>query len=235
MDVILVPGFWLDASAWDDVVPALVAAGHTVHPLTLPGMTAGADLSEIHLEDHVTAVVAAIDAVSDDAPVVLVGHSAGGGLVYNAAGRRPGRVARVVYVDSGPFSQGQAINENLPAEVTAHGLPAWDQFEEADLVDLTDDLRAAFRARALPQPGGTVREGHHYPGDEAARRAIPATVIACEYPAEQLRGLVAQGHPYVAELATLDDYEIVDLQTGHWPMFTKPAELAEAILAALDR
>jgi hypothetical protein len=40
MDVILIPGFWLDGSSWDEVVPALEQAGHHAHPLTLPGMQA---------------------------------------------------------------------------------------------------------------------------------------------------------------------------------------------------
>jgi pimeloyl-ACP methyl ester carboxylesterase len=31
------------------------------------------------------------------------------------------------------------------------------------------------------------------------------------------------GHPYVAELAAMRDIEYVDLPTGHWPQFTKPA------------
>jgi hypothetical protein len=43
-----------------------------------------------------------------------------------------------------------------------------------------------------------------------------------------------QDHPFVAELKTLADYEIVDLPTGHWPMFTKPKELAEVLIAAID-
>ena len=38
MDIILVPGFWLDASSWEEVTPPLVAAGHAVHLLTLPGL-----------------------------------------------------------------------------------------------------------------------------------------------------------------------------------------------------
>jgi hypothetical protein len=39
----------------------------------------------------------------------------------------------------------------------------------------------------------------------------------------------------VAELARIRDVEYLDLPTGHWPQFTKPAELGEAILAAVDR
>ncbi|GAB2466177.1 alpha/beta fold hydrolase [Xylanimonas ulmi] len=235
MDIVLIPGFWLDASAWDDVAPPLVAAGHDVHPLTLPGLAPGADRSRVHLEDHIGAVVDAIDDVPGERKVALVGHSAGGGLAYNAAGRRADRVARVVYVDSGPMGEGQAIDSGLDPAVIDHDLPAWDQFEPEDLVDLTQDLRAAMRSRAIPQPAHTVREGHHHPGDPALRRAIPATVIACEFPADQLRALIAQDHPYVRELGSLDDYEIIDLPTGHWPMLTKPAPLAAAILAAVDR
>lgn len=234
MDIILIPGFWLDGSAWDEVVPSLEEAGHTVHALTLPGLeSADADRSGIHLSDHVDAVVAAIDAVPEPAQVVLVGHSAGGGLVYAASGRRPGRVARVLYVDSGPFAEGQAVNSELPADVVDHVLPPWDEFGDDDLVDLTDELRAQFRARAVPQPGATVREGHHRPGD--AQRGIPSTVIACEFPGAVMRQLMEQDHPYVAELKTLADYKIVDLPTGHWPMFTRPKDLAEVMIAAVDQ
>ncbi|QAY71254.1 alpha/beta fold hydrolase [Xylanimonas protaetiae] len=235
MDIVLIPGFWLDASAWDDVVPALEAAGHTVHALTLPGLTPGADRSGIHLSDHVDAVVAAIDAVPDDAPVVLVGHSASGGLAYAAAAQRIDRVPRVVYVDSGPMAEGDAVDAGLDPAVVDHELPSWDQFGDEDLVDLTDALREQFRARAVPQPGNTVREAHHYTGSADERRTIPGTVIACEYPAEALRALMGQDHPYVRELSLLTDYEIVDLPTGHWPMLTRPAKLAEAILAAVDQ
>lgn len=234
MDMILVPGFWLDGSAWDEVVPTLEAAGHTVHPLTLPGMeSADADRSDIHLRDHVDAVVAAIDAV-DGGPVALVGHSAGGGLVYAASDARPGRVAHVVYVDSGPLSDGVALNGTLADDVVDHDLPGWDEFDDDSMRGLTDELREAFRARAIPQPGGTVREPHRLSEDER-RLDVPSTVIASEMPSSLLRELMAQGHPYMAELAKLHDVEIIDLPTGHWPMFTRPTDLGEAIAAAVAR
>lgn len=235
MDIILVPGFWLNASAWDAVIPPIVAAGHTVHPLTLPGMeSVDADRTGIHLSDHVKAVVAAIDAVPGDAPVALVGHSAGGCLVYAASDARPERVAHVVYVDSGPVGDGQAVDAGLDADVVDHELPAWEDFEAEDLVDLTDELREQFRARAVPQPGATVREGHSLSGDDR-RLDIPSTVIACEFPAQLLRDLMAQGHPYVAELSRHRNYEIVELPTGHWPMFTRPDDLGRAIADAVAR
>lgn len=50
-----------------------------------------------------------------------------------------------------------------------------------------------------------------------------------------LREWIAAGHPFVAELARVQDVEYIDLPTGHWPQFTKPKELAGAILTAVDR
>ncbi|WP_277213830.1 alpha/beta fold hydrolase [Isoptericola croceus] len=232
MDIILVPGFWLDGAAWDEVTPVLTQAGHTPRPVTLPGLeSVDAGRSGVTLSDHVDAVVRAIDAA--DGPVVLVGHSAGGGLVYAAADRRPDRVARVIYVDSGPFADGQAVNSELPGDVVDQPLPGWDEFEDGEPTGLTDDQRARFRERAVPQPAATAREPHQLTGDAEVRRAIPATVIACLLPSELLRELMAHDHPFVRELKTLKDYEIVDLPTGHWPMFTRPVELGGAIAAAL--
>ena len=118
MDIILIPGFWLDTSSWDEVIPALRQAGHRVQALTLPGMESkDADRSQITLRDHIDAVVGVIDS-GDPASgkVVLVGHSGGGAIAYAAADARPGRVARVVYVDSFPMGEGGLINDELPVE-----------------------------------------------------------------------------------------------------------------------
>src|SRR5918995_2195062 len=151
MDVILIPGFWLDGSSWGEVAPALEQAGHRVRALTLPGLeSADADRGGIRLRDHVDAVVAAVDEA--DGPVVLVGHSGGGAIAHAAVDARPDRVARVVYVDAGPLAHGGSINDELPAENGEVPLPDWSLFEEEDLVDLDDELRAAFRERAIPSP-----------------------------------------------------------------------------------
>jgi pimeloyl-ACP methyl ester carboxylesterase len=67
------------------------------------------------------------------------------------------------------------------------------------------------------------------------RYDVPATIIACEFTSEQLREWMAQGEPSLAELATMHDVDYVDLPTGHWPQFTRPRDLAQAILAAVSR
>ena len=232
VDIILIPGFWLDGSSWGEVSPALEQAGHQVRALTLPGLeSADADRGGIGLRDHVAAVVAAIDEA--DGPVVLVGHSGGGGIAHAAADARPDRVARVIYVDAGPLGAGQAINEELPEVDGEIPLPDWSDFDEPDLQDLDDDLRAAFRARAVPQPTGVAYDKQEL-ADER-RYDVPATVICCEFSSDQLREWMAIGVPMFAELAAMRDVEYVDVPTGHWPQFTRPAQLSQAILAAVDR
>lgn len=232
MDIILVPGFWLDASSWEEVTPPLVAAGHQVHPLTLPGLeSADAPRAGIGLRTHIDAVVAEIDTFDD--PVVLVGHSGGGAIIHGAVDARPGQVVRAIYVDSGPLGDGGVINDELPDDGDAVPLPPWELFEDEDLTDLDDDLRAMFRARAIPQPKGVAQDQQRL--NDERRYDVPATVIACEFPSSMLTEMIAGGHPYVAELGRVRDVDYVDLPTGHWPQFTKPAELGAAILAAVDR
>jgi pimeloyl-ACP methyl ester carboxylesterase len=232
MDIILVPGFWLDASSWAEVTAGLEAAGHRPHPLTLPGLeSVDSSRAGIGLQDHIGAVVETVDAVGGK--VVLVGHSGGGAIIHGTVDARPGNVERAIYVDSGPLGEGGVINDELPAVGDDIPLPPWESFDDADLTDLDEGLRQAFRARAIPEPRG-VAYGRQHLHDER-RYTVPATVIACEFPSAMLREWIAAGSPFVAELARIRDVEYVDLPTGHWPQFTKPAELARAIVAAVDR
>ncbi|HTX28163.1 MAG TPA: alpha/beta hydrolase [Streptosporangiaceae bacterium] len=234
MDIILIPGFWLDGSSWDEVVPALEKAGHRTHALTLPGMESkDADRSEITLRDHIDAVVRVIDSnARAGGQVVLVGHSGGGAIAHGAVDARPDRVARVVYVDSGPLGDGGLINDEMPAEMGEIPLPDWSLFDEADLVGLDEELRAAFRARAIPQPVHVAIDRQQL--SDERRYDVPVTVIACEFPSSKLREWMEQGHPYVRELAKIREVDYVDLPTGHWPQFTRPEELGQAIVASIS-
>jgi pimeloyl-ACP methyl ester carboxylesterase len=234
VELILIPGLWLDGSSWDEVVPHLSRAGHRTHALTLPGMASSeADRRGITLRDHVDAVVEVIDSLGGpgDGQVVLVGHSAGGAIAHAALDARPDRVARVIYVDAGPLGDGGVINDQLPVQDGEIPLPDWSLFDEEDLVDLDDRLRAAFRARAIPAPAHVASDAQRL-GDER-RYEVPVTVIACEFPSALLREWMEQGHPYVQELARISSVEFVDLPTGHWPQFTRPGDLAQAIVAAI--
>jgi pimeloyl-ACP methyl ester carboxylesterase len=231
--IILVPGLWLDASSWSEVTPALEAAGHDVRPLTLPGLQSRAtDRSAIGLADHVAAVVDEVDRA--DEPVVLVGHSGGGTVVHGAVDRRPDRVARAVYVDSGPLPDGVATNPALPVVDDEVPLPEWGFFREDGgrvLDDFGDEQLEAFRARTIPSPVGAAQD-QQVLSDER-RFAVPITMISTTFTRQEVEGAIAAGVPYFAEVPHIEDVTIVELPTGHWPQFTKPAELADAILAAV--
>src|SRR6476660_1518004 len=112
MDIILVPGFWLDASSWEEVTPALEAAGHRPHPLTLPAKeSVDAGRAGITLQDHIHTVVEVLDGLPGK--VVLVGHSGGGAIIHGVVDARPDKVERAIYVDSGPLGEGGVINDEL--------------------------------------------------------------------------------------------------------------------------
>src|SRR2546423_9805680 len=99
--IVLVPGFWLGAWAWDEVAAALRADGHDVTALTLPGVEAAdADRSSITFADHVDAICDAVTATGR--PVVLAVHSGAGAPGYAVTDRIPEQIAAMVYVDTGP-------------------------------------------------------------------------------------------------------------------------------------
>ncbi len=222
--IILVPGFWLGAWAWDEVAGDLRAAGHDVTPITLPGLeSADADRSSITFEDHVAAICAAVEAAGR--PVVLAVHSASGYSGYAASDRIPERIAAMVYVDTAPGKP--------PLDPAFDGVEkpmVWADIEaEENLDGLTPAQIATFRERAVPVPGRVLRDGFDFRND--ARRDIPSTFVCTGYAAEQY-WTYAGAHPewsFLAGIPELRNPTWVDLPTSHWPMWSRPAELAAII------
>ncbi|MFD0823481.1 alpha/beta fold hydrolase, partial [Micromonospora zhanjiangensis] len=158
---VLVPGFWLGAWAWREVTAGLRAHGHEVHPLTLTGVADRAHLAgpEVGLKTHTEDIVRVVE-TEELRDVVLVGHSGGGMPVAQVADRIPDRLARVVYLDSGPLPDGTAqFDVNPPEEQdrlrgligAGHLLPppAWDPAADPrNLAGLDADTLALLRRRA---------------------------------------------------------------------------------------
>jgi pimeloyl-ACP methyl ester carboxylesterase len=140
MDIIMIPGMWLDASSWDAVAPVLEQAGH-----------------------------------------------------------RP---------------------------------PDWSEFGAEDLGGLDDAARGAFRERAIPFPAYAASEPQRLPGDRR-RYAVPVTMICTEFSGATLREWIGDGEALVREFPKIADVTYVDLPTGHWPQFTRPADLGRAIIASV--
>jgi pimeloyl-ACP methyl ester carboxylesterase len=222
--IVLVPGFWLGAWAWDEVVDLLRADGHDVTALTLPGLDSpDADRSAITIEDHVDAICDAVRAAG--APVVLAVHSGAGFPGYAASDRVPELIAAMVYVDTGP-GIGAMDADFEGAELPLH--PPEKLAEEENLDGLSEEQLETFRRRAVPQPGGVLRTAAELKND--ARLDLPSTVICTAFTAEQYKEAVKEGYAFLRGLTELRNVTWVDLPTSHWPMWSKPRELA-AILA----
>jgi len=227
--IILVPGFWLGAWAWDEVAAILRAKGHDVTAITLPGLeSADADRASVTFADHVGAIVGAVSA--KDIPSVLVVHSASGYSGYAAADVAPERIAAMVYVDTAP---GKGVVD--PSFADDERPMVWEEIKaEENLDGLTEAQLATFRERAVPVPGSLLREAHEFTND--ARNDIPATIVATGYTSEGYRTYAA-GHPeatFLAGLLELRNATYIDLPTSHWPMWSKPQELAEIIGGVAD-
>src|SRR5438270_8928864 len=151
--IILVPGFWLGAWAWDEVASALRAGGHDVTAMTLPGLeSADADRSSIRLADHVDAISEAVTAAGR--PVVLAVHSGAGVPGYAVTDRIPEQIAAMVYVDSGPAKG--ALDPNL-SDVELP-LPARKVLEENESFEgLSEEQLETFWRRAVPEPAAALR------------------------------------------------------------------------------
>lgn len=229
MDVVLVPGLWLDASTWERVLPPLEAAGHTPRPLTMPGVGEPAERSaEIGIADWVAAVVAEIDRLPGK--VALVGHSGGGNVVWGAADARPDRVSRVVFVDTFPPADGGSIWE-FPVIDGVIPFPGWDAFEDAEVGDLDEATRTDAAARALSVPARVPTDPLRL--TDHRRYTVPVTILSGTMPEADLRDIIAKAPTWAADLAALESLEIVEQNCGHWPQFSQPEELGRAMVAAL--
>ena len=221
--IILVPGAWLGAWAWDEVADRLRAEGHDVTALTLPGLeSAESDRSAIGLSDHVDAICDAVTAAGT--PVVLAVHSLAGGAGYAASDRIPERIAAMVYVDTAPAT-GPVMPELEGADFP---MRTREQLEEEENLDgLTEEQLDTFRRRALPEPASILRDPPHLSND--ARRDVPSTIICTGFTSDQVKAAADEGYAWLGGSEELRDVTWVDMPTSHWPMWSKPRELAAII------
>jgi pimeloyl-ACP methyl ester carboxylesterase len=229
--IILVPGFWLGAWAWDEVAGLLRDEGLDVTPLTLPGLeSVDADRSGITAEDHARAIADAVRAVHarTGRAVVLAVHSGTGFSGYFASDRVPDLIAHMVYVDTAP-----GVGAMDPELIGDFPLPPLEELRENENLDgLSDEQVATFYERAVPEPGGILRTD--VPVTNDARLDIPSTIIATGASSETYKGWAKDGPAWLAGLNEVRNISWIDLPTSHWVMWSKPRELA-AIVAEVAR
>ncbi|YAL84331.1 alpha/beta fold hydrolase [Dermacoccaceae bacterium W4C1] len=219
--VILIPGFWLGAWAWDAVVAELQRLGVAAQPLEHPGVGADPDAD---LESLLAPLLAI---VGDGPPPVLVVHSGAGAYASLITDRVPDAVAHVVYVDSGPVADGQRPHTE---GVDARGIlpPTLSDLEAMGpmVADLTPEQVRDFAQRALPVPIAAADPAQLH---DERRHQVPSTLICCSFDSATVQSMVEAQVPMFAATADLHQPSFVDLPTGHWPMWSRPTDLAAEI------
>jgi pimeloyl-ACP methyl ester carboxylesterase len=221
MDIVLIAGLWLDGSAWDAVGAHLEAGGHHAVAVTLPGQ--GDGNRSATLADQSAAVIAAVDATAGR-PLV-VGHSAASTLAWIAADARPAKVSKVAFIGGFPSGDGEAYFNGLAVKDGALPFPGWAEFEGPDSADLDDITKQAIASAAIPVPEGVI-SGVVTLADQR-RYDVPMVLICPEFSPAEARQWIDQGE--VPEVANSRTVSFLDIDSGHWPMFSAPAELARLL------
>jgi pimeloyl-ACP methyl ester carboxylesterase len=224
VDILLIAGLWLDGSAWHDVVPALEALGHHPVPITLPGQGDGSRSAT--LDDQLATVLAAVD--SSSGKPMVVGHSAACTLAWLAADARPDTVAGVVFIGGFPSADGERYADFFEPEDGLMPFPGWGPFEGPDSADLDEETMRSFASAAIPVPEGVSRAVVHLRDER--RYDVPVVLVCPEFTPAQAQEWIRAGD--VPELAKANHLTFVDIDSGHWPMLTRPTDLARLLATA---
>lgn len=226
-EFVLVAGAWLGSWAWDEVVPELRAAGHGTHALTLSGLAerSGAPVGP---RTHVQDVVGEVEGL-DLRQVVLVGHSYSGVPVTQAAGLIGDRLARMVLVDAVVPQDGESALDGWPSDSVR------EDIARTGLWPVPEAAEFAGQGLSEEQIRRIVREGTHHPGVTAITPVAYARPLA-DLPTTYIKCLLDgdEPPPAVASLLGGKTWELVNMPTGHWPMFSQPRELARVLLASVE-
>lgn len=193
-------------------------------------------------------VEAFIRALSPGKPVVLLGHSMGGGIAAVAAARYPREIAKVGLLDAA----GVRFKDNAFGLDVLAGRNPFAVEDEASLKRYIDIVFHDARAKPwLPWPASTAlirkrradagfeqdvlarigrSEDSLLPGQEAANIRQPALLLWCRQDAvidASALELYAQRIPQ-ARKVLLDG-------CGHMSLMERPAEVADAVVALVDR
>lgn len=227
MDIVLIAGMWLDGSVWDSVTEPLEARGHRAVPVNLPGQGDGKTTAT--LADQVAAVVAAVDTAAGS-PMV-VGHSAACSLAWIAADARPDTISKVALIGGFPSTDGELYFDLFPIQDGVMPFPGWDPFEGPDSADLDDAAKQAFAAAAVPVPEGVCRGVIKLADDR--RYDVPVVMVCPEFSPADAKAAIDGGE--IPELARAKDVSYIDIDSGHWPMISAPAELARVLSEAAEQ
>jgi pimeloyl-ACP methyl ester carboxylesterase len=225
---VLVHGAYQGGWIWKLVAERLRAAGHLVYAPTLDGcaerhhnVRAGINIAS-HAKE-----VADFLFYEDLGKVVLVGTSSGGMVISKAADEARDRIGRLVFVDALALLPGEEVSKIVKRasspEITQLTIgPTRADVEQRLFADLAPELRAWALARYTPHPLAALEAP--MPPTTFWDHAWPATVIRCRR---------AANPPEAHQRRTAERLRATwhEMDTGHYPMLSEPAELARLLLA----
>ncbi len=244
--IVLVPGACLGGWAWREVAARLRALDHDVYAVTLTGLGERVHLasSDVDLDCHIADVVNLLDYEALD-DVVLVGHSYAGAVVTGVADRRGEQLEAVVYLDTSPLADGAAITDlqspgerqrqYLEVEENGDGwrwpLPDYDTIASGtygSASGLEPSHLRLIQSRGTAQPYATFTSKLRLAGAPGAARRAAIFCADGGMSLALLQQLIERNDPRAACFAGAE-WELHELPTGHWAMFSLGAPLAELL------
>ena len=234
MRIHLVHGAWHGRWVWDKVTSPLEAKGHTVAALDLPGL--GADrtpAAEVTLQRYTDAVCEAL--ITEDEPVLLVGHSMGGIVISEAAERLPQMIKTLVYVSAYLLSDGQSIMQIVQEDENLSKLASYLISDGTVCTLQPDKIRETFYGHCtgsdaewaasllVPQPLAPFATPVHVTRERFGR--IPRVYIRC------LQDRTVPPSAQERMLAANPCQRVVSIDTDHSPFLSKPGEFTDHILS----
>ncbi len=230
---ILVHGAWHGAWCWHKVVSLLEKEGHTVIAVDLPGHgTDKTPTAEVTLQSYVDSVCNTIDAQQE--PVLLVGHSMGGGIITQTAEERPDKIKNLFYLTAFLPSNGESMGQLfqsdteslLPSNIEMSTDQSYmtlrrESLKETFYEDCSDDDFALTMALLVPQAIAPFAQPINTSEEKFGR--IPRIYIECRR--DKILTPTFQKRSYTA----LPCRKVIALDTGHAPFFSAPEELARQL------
>ncbi len=226
---VLIHGSYQGGWIWKDVAGRLRAAGHTVYAPSLDGCGERKDAVRpgITTETHADEI-AQLLFYEDLTDVVLVGTSSGGMVACRVAELARERIGRLVFVDALALLPGEKIRDIVTrstATAGPGGLTAGPTREDAAnrlFADLDPKTRAWALDRYTQHPIGIYES----PVRLEKFWSLPwqASVIWC-------RRAQNPGEAHQRRTAERLKARWTELDTGHYPMLSMPAELAALLVA----
>jgi pimeloyl-ACP methyl ester carboxylesterase len=242
--VLLVPGAWHSAEAYDLVVPLLRDEGYPVVTVDLPSV--GAEPPVESFDEDVAKVRESVESlVSLGTFVVVVLHSYSGicggqamrglGISDRRAMGQDGGVLRLVYIAAVALPEGVSFMTGLEEfkkpdfRISDDGLRAWADGARHDFYnDLSDEEAAVWTAKLRHHSWKTFQSVITY----AAWKHMPTTFVICEND----QSFVPEAQRMLIKRATDIEptaFDVVErLQSSHSPFLSMPSEVVRIVRRA---